>query len=55
MPLQALGYVGFGSDALDDWRRFGTSLAGLQAAERSPSLLSFRMDGRKQRIRSTAR
>lgn len=50
MPLQALGYVGFGSTALDDWRQFGTSLVGLQAVERSPSLLAFRMDDRKQRI-----
>ncbi len=50
MPLQALGYVGFGSSALDDWRQFGTGLVGLQAVERSPSLLAFRMDDRKQRI-----
>src|ERR1700719_1538410 len=48
--LQALGYVGFGSSALDDWRQFGTGLVGLQAVERSPSLLAFRMDDRKQRI-----
>ena len=50
MPLQALGYVGFGSAALDDWRQFGTKLVGLQAVERSSSLLAFRMDDRKQRI-----
>src|ERR1700687_3950175 len=50
MPLQALGYVGFGSVALDDWRQFGTGLVGLQAVERSSSLLAFRMDDRKQRI-----
>jgi len=50
MPLQALGYVGFGSAALDDWRQFGTKMVGLQAVERSPSLLAFRMDDRKQRI-----
>ena len=50
MPLQALGYVGFGSAILDDWRQFGTGLVGLQAVERSPSLLAFRMDDRKQRI-----
>ena len=50
MSLQALGYVGFGSAALDDWRQFGTGLVGLQAVERSPSLLAFRMDDRKQRI-----
>jgi 2,3-dihydroxybiphenyl 1,2-dioxygenase len=49
-PIQALGYVGFGSADLDGWRQFGTGLVGLQAIERSPSLLSFRMDDRKQRI-----
>src|SRR6266403_2354502 len=50
MPLQALGYAGFGSSSLDDWRQFGTGLVGLQAVERSPSVLAFRMDDRKQRI-----
>ena len=50
MPLQALGYVGFGSAALEDWRQFATRLVGLQAVECSPSLLAFRMDDRKQRI-----
>ena len=50
MTLQALGYVGFGSSDLDDWRQFGTGLIGLQAVERGNSLLAFRMDDRKQRI-----
>jgi 2,3-dihydroxybiphenyl 1,2-dioxygenase len=49
-PLQALGYVGFGSADLDGWRQFGTGLVGLQAVERGISLLAFRMDDRKQRI-----
>jgi 2,3-dihydroxybiphenyl 1,2-dioxygenase len=48
--LRALGYAGFGSDNLDDWRQFGTGLVGLQAVERGNSLLAFRMDDRKQRI-----
>ena len=50
MAIQGLGYAGFGSDALDDWRQFGTGLVGLQAVERGNSLLAFRMDDRKQRI-----
>jgi len=50
MAVQALGYAGFGSAALENWREFGTGLVGLQAVERSPSLLAFRMDDRKQRI-----
>jgi 2,3-dihydroxybiphenyl 1,2-dioxygenase len=48
--LRALGYAGFGSDQLDDWRQFGTGLVGLQAVERGNSQLAFRMDDRKQRI-----
>src|ERR1700704_6652882 len=50
MTVMGLGYAGFGSDALDDWRQFGTGLLGLQAVERGNSLLAFRMDDRKQRI-----
>jgi 2,3-dihydroxybiphenyl 1,2-dioxygenase len=50
MALLGLGYAGFGSADLDDWRQFGTSLVGLQAVERGNSLLAFRMDHRKQRI-----
>ena len=50
MALLGLGYAGFGSEALDDWRQFGTGLVGLQAVERGNSLLAFRMDDRKQRI-----
>src|ERR1700694_6108417 len=50
MSLQALGYAGFGSSSLDDWRQCGTGLVGLQAVERSASLLAFRMDDRMQRI-----
>jgi 2,3-dihydroxybiphenyl 1,2-dioxygenase len=48
--IRGLGYAGFGSDRLDDWRQFGTSLVGLQAVEHGNSLLAFRMDDRKQRI-----
>jgi 2,3-dihydroxybiphenyl 1,2-dioxygenase len=50
MALLGLGYAGFGSDAIDDWRQFGTGLMGLQAVEHGNSLLAFRMDDRKQRI-----
>ena len=50
MALLGLGYAGFGSTALEDWRQFGTGLVGLQAVERGNSLLAFRMDDRKQRI-----
>src|SRR5260370_34670859 len=50
MAVQALGYAGFGSAALEDWRQFGTGLVGLQAVEGRSSPLAFRMDDRKQRI-----
>src|SRR5580700_4926800 len=48
--ITGLGYAGFGSSALEDWRQFGTRLVGFQAVERGPSLLAFRMDDRKQRV-----
>jgi 2,3-dihydroxybiphenyl 1,2-dioxygenase len=48
--IRGLGYAGFGSDRLDDWRQFGTNLLGFQAVERGNSLLAFRMDDRKQRV-----
>jgi 2,3-dihydroxybiphenyl 1,2-dioxygenase len=48
--LKGLGYAGFGSDKLEDWRQFGTNLVGFQAVERGNSLLAFRMDDRKQRV-----
>jgi 2,3-dihydroxybiphenyl 1,2-dioxygenase len=50
MDFRSLGYFGIGASDLDGWRQFGTGLVGLQAVETSRSLLSFRMDDRKQRI-----
>lgn len=50
MEIQSFGYFGIGTSNLDDWRDFGTGLVGFQAVERSGSLLSFRMDDRKQRV-----
>ncbi len=48
--IRGLGYAGFGSSALEDWRQFGTNMVGFQAVERGNSLLAFRMDDRKQRV-----
>jgi 2,3-dihydroxybiphenyl 1,2-dioxygenase len=48
--IRALGYAGFGSDKLEDWRHFGTNLVGFQAVERGNSQLAFRMDDCKQRV-----
>jgi 2,3-dihydroxybiphenyl 1,2-dioxygenase len=48
--ISGLGYAGFGSDKLEDWRHFGANLVGFQAVERGNSQLAFRMDDRKQRV-----
>jgi 2,3-dihydroxybiphenyl 1,2-dioxygenase len=50
MYPQALGYVGIRAKDLDDWRRYGSGLLGLQRIDQSRSSLAFRMDDRKQRI-----
>jgi 2,3-dihydroxybiphenyl 1,2-dioxygenase len=50
VAVESFGYFGVGGDKLDDWRDFGTRLVGFQAVETSPSLLTFRMDDRKQRV-----
>ena len=49
-PCRLWDMSGSARPTLDDWRQFGTGLVGLQAVERGPSLLAFRMDDRKQRI-----
>src|ERR1700728_2073219 len=48
--LRSLGYVGLPSENLDDWITFGTTIAGMQVAERTKSSIKFRMDDRKQRL-----
>ena len=53
MALLGLGYAGFGSADLDDWRQFGTSLVGLQAVERGNSLLGAQL-GRPVGVRPGA-
>jgi 2,3-dihydroxybiphenyl 1,2-dioxygenase len=42
--LKGLGYVGIQTALLDNWRRFATSLLGLQEAEQTPTTCTFRMD-----------
>jgi hypothetical protein len=48
--IEALGYIGIGTDKLEDWESFGSRWLGLQLAERTRSGLAFRMDDRKQRV-----
>lgn len=48
--LQGLGYVGIRTAALEDWRRFGTGLLGLQSTDESRASLAFRMDAVARRL-----
>lgn len=48
--LQALGYLRFHSDRLEDCTGCGAAFLGMQLAERSATSLRFRMYDRKQRI-----
>jgi 2,3-dihydroxybiphenyl 1,2-dioxygenase len=50
MSIQALGYLGIGSDKLDDWTQFATNWLGMQAVDRGDGVRAFRMDDRKQRL-----
>jgi 2,3-dihydroxybiphenyl 1,2-dioxygenase len=50
MALQALGYVGVGSDRLEDWAGYATRFLGMQLVDRSRDSLALRMDDRKQRV-----
>jgi 2,3-dihydroxybiphenyl 1,2-dioxygenase len=50
MAIQALGYLGIGSDKLDDWTRFATDWLGMQAVDRGGGMRAFRMDNRSQRL-----
>jgi 2,3-dihydroxybiphenyl 1,2-dioxygenase len=47
---QALGYVGFHTKDLDDWRGYGTGMLGFQLIDKSRDSVAFRMDDRKQRV-----
>jgi 2,3-dihydroxybiphenyl 1,2-dioxygenase len=50
VEIQGLGYVGVRTSTLDDWRKFGSDLFGMQLVDRSAKTLAFRMDDRKQRL-----
>jgi len=50
MTLQALGYVGIGSDKLEDWVGYATRFLGMQLVEKSRNSVALRMDDRKQRV-----
>jgi 2,3-dihydroxybiphenyl 1,2-dioxygenase len=50
MTLAALGYIGVGTQRLDDWTEFATKLLGMQHVDGYSHGRAFRMDDRKQRL-----
>jgi 2,3-dihydroxybiphenyl 1,2-dioxygenase len=50
MTIQALGYLGIGTDRLDDWTHYATDWLGMQTVDRGAGVRAFRMDDRKQRL-----
>ncbi|MEJ0077358.1 MAG: VOC family protein [Alphaproteobacteria bacterium] len=50
MRVEALGYIGIRSKNLEDWAAYATRFLGMQLVDRTSSMLSLRMDDRKQRV-----
>ncbi len=50
MTIQALGYLGIGTDRIDDWTAYATNTLGMQVVDRGAGVRAFRMDDRKQRL-----
>jgi catechol 2,3-dioxygenase-like lactoylglutathione lyase family enzyme len=50
MEIQALGYLGFGAENLEDCTDFATARLGMQSVDRGAGLRAFRMDDRRQRL-----
>ena len=50
MAVQALGYLGIGTQDIDEWSDFATPRLGLQLVGRGVSRRAFRVDDRRQRV-----
>ena len=50
MQLEALGYVGIGTNDVEQWATYGTRFLGMQLVDRTRGALALRMDDRKQRV-----
>ena len=50
MEIQAFGYLGVGSDQVEDWSAFAPAWLGMQEVDRGGGTRAFRMDDRKQRL-----
>ena len=48
--VEGLGYIGIRSRNLDDWAAYATRFLGMQLVDKTSSMLSLRMDDRKQRV-----
>ena len=43
MIIQALGYLGIGTEKLDDWSDFATNLLGMQPVDRAQGRRRYRL------------
>src|SRR5450631_4834196 len=50
MADQALGYLGIGTQDIDEWSDFATRQLGLRLVDRGVSRRAFRVDDRRQRV-----
>ena len=50
MEIQAFGYLGVGTDNVEDWSAFAPPWLGMQEVDRGGGTRAFRMDDRKQRL-----
>ena len=50
MAVQALGYLGIGTQDIDEWSDFATPRLGLQLVGRGVSRRAFRVDDHRQRV-----
>ena len=50
MAVQALGYLGIGTQDIDEWSDFATRQLGLRLVDRGVSRRAFRVDDRRQRV-----
>ena len=48
--VEGLGYIGIRSRNLEDWATYATRFLGMQLVDKTNSMLSLRMDDRKQRV-----
>jgi hypothetical protein len=50
VEIQAFGYLGVGSDKVEDWSAFAPVWLGMQEVDSGGGTRAFRMDDRKQRL-----